>query len=126
MLFFNLSILDSCCPVLVDLSYFHWFAKVEGDGGVRFLLSGANGVEVTISTLVRPLMPFSHTGHRHGDRDKGLAIRACGLPWRRTVESKRNLCEDTDGKCTISKEQQKSPQHIELPGDWTVAKGDHG
>ena len=41
------------------LSYFHWFAKIEGDGGERLLLGGAQRLEITIGALVRPELLFS-------------------------------------------------------------------
>ena len=41
------------------LSYFHWFAKIEGDGGERLLLGGAQCLEITIGALVRPKFLFS-------------------------------------------------------------------
>ena len=41
------------------LSYFHWFAKIEGDGGERLLLGGAQCLEIPIGALVRPEFLFS-------------------------------------------------------------------
>ena len=65
------------------LSYFHWFAKIEGDGGERLLLGGAQCLEITIGALVRPKFLFSDAWHWHRDGHKGLAVRASRVSWAR-------------------------------------------
>ena len=70
------------------LSYFYWFAKVEGDGRVSLPIGGAHGLEVAVNAHVWSLVQvlfLPHTGHWYRDRHKCLPMGACWLACTKTI-----------------------------------------